>query len=137
MPNIFNVFGKVGVISGDSMEKWELKKLAVCFNCKKETDQIIEIYANQAFVKCSNCGATRYYILRRVGIEDEGIIEDEKHRKHKYEPWFLEKNAVCFNCKKEAIQDVAITETKMIVRCRNCGFTRVYQFHILDIPENK
>ncbi|NPA61960.1 MAG: hypothetical protein GXN95_00200 [Methanococci archaeon] len=115
------------------MDKWTLKKSAECFNCKTIAEQIIEIYANQAFVKCSNCGATRYYILRRVGIEDEDIINEEKNRKHKYEPWFLEKTTICFNCKKEAVQDIVITETKMIVRCRNCGFTRVYQFHLLEV----
>ncbi len=82
------------------MEKWHLKKLAVCFNCKKEVDQIIEIYTNQAFVKCSNCGVTRYYILRRVGVEDISIIEEEKKKKHRYEPWFLKKKQFVLTVKK-------------------------------------
>ncbi|WP_456472678.1 hypothetical protein, partial [Methanocaldococcus sp.] len=93
------------------MEKWILKRKAKCFNCGQEVDQIIEIYHNQAIITCSNCKAKRYYIIRRVGIEPEDIIEDEKNKKHKYEIWNLEKLAVCFNCKKEAIQDIILTES--------------------------
>ncbi|ENN96388.1 hypothetical protein J422_02909 [Methanocaldococcus villosus KIN24-T80] len=115
------------------MENWKLTYKVKCFNCGKEVDQIIEIFPNQAFITCSNCGAKRYYIIRRVGIEDEKIINEEREKEHKYEPWFLEKKAVCFNCKNEAIQDIVVTESKLIVRCRHCGFTRVYLFHILEL----
>ncbi|WP_048203244.1 hypothetical protein [Methanocaldococcus infernus] len=117
------------------MEKWLLKKKTTCFNCKQYVDQIIEIFLNQALITCSNCGAKRYYIIKNVGVMSEDIIKEEKEKKHKYEPWFLEKLAVCFNCKKESVQDIILTESKLIVRCRNCGFTRIYNFHILEIPE--
>lgn len=97
--------------------------------------QIIEIYPNQAFVECSNCKAKRYYIIRRVGIEDESIILKEKNKEHKYDLWELEYKTICFNCKKESIQKIIFTESKLIIRCEECGFTRVYNFHILEIPE--
>ncbi len=115
------------------MEPWRLEKVSKCFNCGKEVSQIIEIFPNQAYITCSNCGAKRYYIIRRIGIENEDIIIKEKNKKHKYDIWSLSKIAVCFNCKKEYVQEILITETKLIVRCKNCGFTRVYQFHILEI----
>ena len=120
---------------GDFMDSWSLKYPTKCYNCGKSADQIIEIYPNQAFVKCSNCGATRYYILKKVYVDDENIIETEKNRKGKYENWELKKDAKCYNCGVFGTQDILITEYGMYVRCRNCGFTRYYQFHMMDISK--
>ena len=113
------------------MDNWELKYLSKCFNCGKTVDQIIEIYPNQTTVKCSNCGITRYYIIRKVYIDDENIIEKELCRKGKYDNWKLNYKATCLNCRKNAIQDILITEYGIYIRCRNCGFTRFYQFHMI------
>jgi uncharacterized Zn finger protein len=115
------------------MDKWCLKYSTKCYNCGEVVDQIIEIYPNQAFVKCSNCGATRYYILKKVGVEEDNVVELEKNKKGKYDNWVLEKNAKCYNCEKYAPQDILITDSGMYVRCRNCGFTRYYRFHMMDV----
>ncbi|ABR56500.1 hypothetical protein [Methanococcus aeolicus] len=116
------------------MESWNLKYKTKCYNCGKIVDQIIEIYPNQAFVKCSNCGATRYYILKTVEIDKGNIIEEEKDKKRKFDNWLLEKEAKCYNCNTLYIQDILITESGMYVRCRNCGFARYYWFHMMEIP---
>ncbi|GBF36847.1 hypothetical protein [Methanofervidicoccus abyssi] len=117
------------------MEFWTLTKRSRCYNCSKLADQIIEIYPNQAFVKCSNCGATRCYIIKNVYIDNNNVIECEKDKKLLYDNWLLEKEAECYNCKRYAIQDILITVAGMYVRCRNCRFTRYYRFNIIYISE--
>ncbi|AEF95921.1 hypothetical protein [Methanotorris igneus] len=115
------------------VERWVLNYPTKCYHCQRHADQIIEIYTNQAFVKCSNCGATRYYLIRRVAIEEENILELERNKKSKYDIWDLKKEVTCYNCKKDSVQDILVTESKLIVRCRNCGFSRYYWFHMVSI----
>ncbi len=117
------------------MNPWKIPYKTTCFNCKKNVNQIVEIYLNQAFVKCENCGATRYYILRNTYIDEGNIIEEEKNRKSKYEPWLLETEIKCFNCEKKCIQDILITEYGLFVRCKCCKFTRHYMFHMINISK--
>ena len=119
------------------MEPWILKKESKCFNCGQNATQIIEIYPNQAFVKCSNCGATRYYIIKNTYMDNENIIESEKNKKMLYENWLLKKDAECYNCRKYYTQDILITIAGMYVRCGNCGFTRSYRFSMVDIGGTK
>ncbi|MDK2790345.1 MAG: hypothetical protein PWP15_852 [Methanothermococcus sp.] len=117
------------------MENWRLNYNTKCYNCGVIADQIIEIYSNQAFVKCSNCEATRYYIIKKADIEDSDIIETEKKKKRRYDNWILEKKVECYNCNALELQDILITESGLYVRCRNCGFTRYYRYHMMDIPK--
>jgi len=43
--------------------------------------------------------------------------------------WKFETGAVCFNCGKDAVQEVEMLPVKTTVTCRNCGATRVYNIH--------
>jgi len=48
--------------------------------------------------------------------------------------WKLKKSARCYNCGDATIQDVEIDQYNLIIKCRECGFTRYYAFHMVDIP---
>ncbi len=43
--------------------------------------------------------------------------------------WKFEKDAVCFNCGADAVQDVEMLPVKTTVTCRHCGATRIYNIH--------
>ncbi len=53
------------------------------------------------------------------------------------EPWKLEKAAKCYNCGDASVHEILVNEYKMEIKCRECGFTRYYSFHILDIPKKE
>jgi len=114
------------------MENWKLSHVTKCYNCGKVIDQIIEIYPSQAFVKCANCNATRYYIIKKADIEDDSVIQEELATKRKYDNWVLQKDTECHNCGTFGPQDILITESGIYVRCRHCGFTRYYRYHMHD-----
>jgi DNA-directed RNA polymerase subunit RPC12/RpoP len=50
------------------------------------------------------------------------------------EKWKLEKGAKCYNCGDATIHDVEVDEFAIKIRCRDCGFSRYYSFHIIDLP---
>jgi len=117
------------------MEPWILKKRSKCYNCGQLVDHIIEIYANQVFIRCSNCRITRCYIIKTTYIDTNDIIEEERSKKHLYDNWLLEKETECYNCKRYTLQDILITVPGIYVRCRNCKFTRYYRFYVVYIEE--
>jgi len=51
------------------------------------------------------------------------------------EKWKLEKGAQCYNCGDATIHDIVVDEYSIKIRCRECGFSRFYTFHILDLPD--
>ncbi|MCC7558069.1 MAG: hypothetical protein KO217_05225 [Methanobacteriaceae archaeon] len=53
----------------------------------------------------------------------------------KIEPWKLKKSSKCYNCGDATIHEINIDQYKMTIRCKECGFTRYYTFHILETPE--
>ncbi|AEK19069.1 hypothetical protein [Methanococcus maripaludis] len=114
------------------MENWKLSHTTKCYSCGKIADQIIEIYPNQALVKCSNCNATRYYVIKKADIEDENSLKEEVGVKRKYDNWVLQKDIDCARCGHFGPQDILITENGIYIRCRHCGFTRYYRYHIHD-----
>ena len=48
--------------------------------------------------------------------------------------WKLEKSASCYNCGDATIHDVEVDEYNIKIRCRECGFSRFYAFHMVDLP---
>ncbi|KAF5074740.1 MULTISPECIES: hypothetical protein [Methanobacterium] len=48
--------------------------------------------------------------------------------------WKLEKGANCYNCGDATIHDIEVDEFDIKIRCRECGFSRYYTFHIVDLP---
>ena len=117
------------------MESWTLSNRSKCYNCGQMVDQIIEVYPTQVFVKCSNCGATRCYVIKSVYIDSNNVIEVEKNKKFRYDNWLLEKEVKCHNCKRYAIQDILITMAGVYIRCRMCKFTRYYRFNMAYIGQ--
>ena len=117
------------------MEPWTLSYRSKCYNCGQMVDQIIEVYPTQVFVKCSNCGATRCYVIKSVYIDSNNVIEVEKNKKFRYDNWLLEKEVKCHNCKRYAIQDILITMAGVYIRCRMCKFTRYYRFDMAYIGQ--
>lgn len=43
---------------------WELEKDVKCYYCGEEAPQRIRIDLNRAKIWCTNCGASRYYVIR-------------------------------------------------------------------------
>jgi predicted nucleic-acid-binding Zn-ribbon protein len=48
--------------------------------------------------------------------------------------WKLKKSASCYKCGDATIHDVEIDQYNLKIKCRECGFTRYYAFHMVDIP---
>ena len=48
--------------------------------------------------------------------------------------WKLEKGANCYNCGDATIHDIEVNYLDKKIRCRKCGFSRYYTFHIVDLP---
>jgi DNA-directed RNA polymerase subunit RPC12/RpoP len=48
--------------------------------------------------------------------------------------WKLKKSASCFKCGDATIQDIEIDQYDLKIKCRECGFTRYYTFHMVDKP---
>jgi hypothetical protein len=49
--------------------------------------------------------------------------------------WDLEKDTVCFNCHKGAIQLIEITPGEALVTCTNCMAERHFTIHRVEVPE--
>lgn len=43
--------------------------------------------------------------------------------------WDFEKKAVCFNCKRDAVQKIKMLPVMANVACSNCGAERIYSIH--------
>jgi len=52
-------------------------------------------------------------------------------------PWKLNKAARCAHCKDATIHSIIIDRYKMKIKCRDCGFTRFYNFHVVNIPKRR
>lgn len=48
--------------------------------------------------------------------------------------WKLKKGANCYNCGDATIHDIEVDEFDIKIRCRDCGFSRYYSFHMVDLP---
>jgi nitrogen regulatory protein PII-like uncharacterized protein len=48
----------------ETSEPWLLEKKVPCFYCGEEAVQNIKINRNKAKIWCTNCGASRYYLLK-------------------------------------------------------------------------
>jgi hypothetical protein len=48
--------------------------------------------------------------------------------------WKLEKGANCYNCGDATTHDIEVDEFNIKIRCRECGFSRYYTFHMVDLP---
>ncbi|MDD3754093.1 MAG: hypothetical protein PHQ17_06005 [Methanobacterium sp.] len=49
--------------------------------------------------------------------------------------WKLEKSANCYNCGDATIHNIKVDQYHIKIRCRDCGFTRYYAFHMVDLPD--
>ncbi|MEN6328691.1 MAG: hypothetical protein ABFC91_00165 [Methanobacteriaceae archaeon] len=50
------------------------------------------------------------------------------------EKWKLKKSASCFKCGDATIHDIEVDTYTLQITCRDCGFTRYYQFHMVETP---
>ncbi len=48
--------------------------------------------------------------------------------------WKLQKAANCYNCGDATIHNVEVDQYNLTIRCRDCGFSRLYAFHMVDLP---
>lgn len=97
-----------------------------CYNCGKESDQVIKAVSSQAQVVCENCGATRIFIPRAENKAKKGTYTVIGC----YDVWELDPVATCKNCGVEGAHDLSVGCNHFTTRCRNCGYTHFYRFDI-------
>ena len=111
-------------------EEWQFEKEVVCFNCKVKAPQLLRIKDGPASVICTDCKASRHYVIRSViyGTDTPPIAPMGR----RYEPWEFVKTAVCLHCHEQSVQTIHLDEYKMNVVCNECGFTRIFKFDHIE-----
>jgi transcription elongation factor Elf1 len=101
----------------------------LCFNCRNEAVQRIEVLPKAIIVTCSDCGAERHYVLERSLVIKPGPKLDRAASRLRYESWKFLREAHCPHCGKRTRNEFTIDERAASIVCLACLFSRTYTFH--------
>lgn len=113
---------------GLQIKEWDFDKDTLCFNCRSEAVQRIEVLPKNIIVTCVNCGAERHYELECSHVP-EHIPRFDVDKSRRYDAWKFSHRARCPHCGNRTDNEVTIDERKAAIVCPACRFTRVYTFN--------
>ena len=111
------------------IRQWDFNRDALCFQCRKEVVQRIQVLPDEIMVTCAGCGAERRYRLERT------LLAGHRHGSGADAPcpgpdaWRFIREARCLHCRKRTMHAVAIDEHTASITCPACSFSRIYTFH--------
>ncbi len=114
---------------GLQIREWDFDKDALCFNCRAEAVQRIEVTPEELVVTCVNCGAERHYELECSHEARQKPRFDVDTSRLRYDAWKFEHEARCTHCHNRTKNEVTIDERKAAIVCPACLFSRIYGFH--------
>jgi hypothetical protein len=102
---------------------WEFEKEELCFNCRMEAVQRIQVTPSELVTQCTDCGAELHYAIRGTGARP-GKAKSTPGLK--YGIWRFSSEAKCPACGRLAPQEMAIDVAAGSITCSECRFTRAY-----------
>lgn len=112
---------------------WEFDKEELCFKCRLETIQRINISPEEMVSQCTNCGAEAHYMLYCSCEEQKKPdLSRETEIDHEFGMWHFVHEARCQNCGNTSKNEVVMDISRGTVVCGNCLFTREYKFDMFN-----
>jgi hypothetical protein len=111
------------------IRQWDLDRVALCFHCRNEAVQRVEVLPKTIIVTCADCGAERHYLLERSSVMKHRPRFDRDTSRLRYEAWKFIREARCPNCGNRAGNEFTIDELAASIQCLACSFSRSYTFH--------
>jgi DNA-directed RNA polymerase subunit RPC12/RpoP len=110
------------------IRQWDFDRGALCFHCRSEAVQRIEVLPKAIVVTCADCGAERHYVLERsLVIKRPGTGRGGSKLRH--EAWKFLWEARCPHCGNRTRNEFTIAEQAASIVCPACSFSRIYTFH--------
>lgn len=109
------------------IRQWDFDREVLCFHCRNEAVQRVEVLPEAIIVTCGDCGAERRYALERSPVNKQRRDPDTTGLH--YETWKFTRVARCPGCGKRTGNEFTIDERAATIRCPACSFLRTYTFH--------
>ncbi|HEY3422137.1 MAG TPA: hypothetical protein VGK13_03185 [Methanocellaceae archaeon] len=109
--------------------QWDFDSEVLCFHCRNEAVQRIEVLPKAIIATCADCGAERHYVLERSLVIKQRPKLDRGTSGQRYESWKFLREAYCPHCGKRTGNEFTIDERAASILCLACSFSRSYTFH--------
>ena len=106
---------------------WDFDRGALCFHCRSEVVQRIEVLPKAIIVTCADCGAEHHYVLERSILAKRQPGRDIPGLRNG--AWKFLREARCPHCGSRTRNEFTIGEQASVITCPACSFTRFYTFH--------
>ncbi len=111
---------------------WDFAGEELCFNCRSETVQRINVTHKELITQCTNCGAEAHYAqyCSCVNPRKPEFIPTGVDRE--FGVWRFTHEARCPNCGRTTANDVVVDAAMAMVICGGCLYTRLYRFDMFN-----
>lgn len=111
------------------IRQWDFDRDALCFHCRSEAVQRIEVLPKAIIVTCADCGAERHYRLERSQVLKQKPRFGRDTSRLRYDTWKFLREARCPGCGNRTRNEFTIDEQAAAIVCPACSFSRFYAFH--------
>ncbi len=109
---------------------WDFAVEELCFNCRSEAVQEIEVAHRELVTRCTNCGAEAHYAQYCSCEGPEGPPPAAAGME--YGAWRFVHSGRCPRCGEETPNDMAVDAATGVIVCGRCRFVRLYRLDMFN-----